>query len=71
MDSRKTAIYLYPEIAYLAPPGGKFKITVASTVETRYKVTAYKVKSAIKSLYPSPNMPHKSELWSVIKYICI
>ena len=38
------------------------KSTLLSTVETAFKVTAYKVKSVIKSLLKSPNMPFKSKL---------
>ena len=37
-----------------------------TTVGTGYKVTAYKVKSVIKSLFESPNMPFKSNLRSVL-----
>ena len=33
-----------------------------NTVETGYKVTAYKVNSAIKSPYQSPNMSLKNKL---------
>ena len=39
---------------------------VSITVETGYKVTAYKVKSVIKSLYHSPNMPLESKFRLVI-----
>ena len=34
-----------------------------TTVGTGYKVTAYKVKSVIKSLYHYPNTPLKSKFW--------
>ena len=37
------------------------------TVQTGYKIAAYKVKSAMKLLYQSPNMPLKSKLWFVIR----
>ena len=41
-------------------------LNLLTTVETGYKVTAYKVKSVIKSLYHSPNMPLKSKFRPVI-----
>ena len=45
---------------------GNFSCLFGCTVETGYKVTAYKVKSVIKSLYHSPNMPLKSKFRLVI-----
>ena len=40
---------------------------VQTTVETAYKVTGYKVKSLIKYINKSSNMPLKSNFSSVIK----
>ena len=42
-------------------------MTFSNTVETGYKVTAYKVELVTKSLYDSSNMPLKSKFRSVIK----
>ena len=38
-----------------------------STVETGYKVTAYKVKSDIKLSFHSHKVPFQGKLWSVIR----
>ena len=39
----------------------RVSVNLCNTVKTGYKVTAYKVNSAIKSLHQSPSMPLESQ----------
>ena len=39
----------------------RVSVNLCNTVETGYKVTAYKVNLAIKSLHQSPSMPLESQ----------